>query len=143
MLVGWAILSPWSKLSGWAPGPVGDMGTGARGWILWISLGIMCADSVVSLLPVVFESILDSIPWRRTGHPNPHSDIDQAKNQETETEDRLVPNLWVIIGLLISVSIGTILVWFVFGDEGIKPWATLLGYILGGMLSIIGFVVID
>lgn len=52
MLVGWAVLSPLSKHAGWAPGPVGDMTSGARGWILWISLAIMCADSLVSLLPV-------------------------------------------------------------------------------------------
>ncbi|KAF7320213.1 hypothetical protein MKEN_00805800 [Mycena kentingensis (nom. inval.)] len=50
MIVGWGILSPISKLSGWAPGPVGDMTNGARGWILWTSLAIMCSDSLVSLM---------------------------------------------------------------------------------------------
>ena len=34
MFVAWAILSPISKHNGWAPGPVGDMTTGARGW--WV-----------------------------------------------------------------------------------------------------------
>lgn len=139
MFVGWAILGPLSKVAGWAPGPVGDMSNGARGWILWISLGIMCADSVVSLLPVAWEYVQDALkPLRRE-----YTDIDGhtlPKQQETETEDRLVPNRWVGIGLISSIVIGTFLVWIVFGNEGIKPWATLLGFILGGMLSIIGCV---
>ncbi|PPQ67518.1 hypothetical protein CVT25_006059 [Psilocybe cyanescens] len=137
MLMGWAFLSPLSKLSGWAPGPVGDMAMGARGWILWISLGIMCSDSLVSLLPVVFEYLEDGVRhWRRDY--SVVEGLGQNKNHETETEDRLVPNSWVVIGLFLSILIGTILVWVVFGNEGIKPWATLLGFILGGMLSIIG-----
>ncbi|PPQ70300.1 hypothetical protein CVT26_014585 [Gymnopilus dilepis] len=138
MFVGWAILSPLSKELGWAPGPVGDMSNGARGWILWISLGIMCADSLVSLLPVAYEYLEDAIrPWQR-GYTGARETSDQDKHHETETEDRLVPNKWVLVGLLSSVVIGTVLVWLVFGHEGIKPWATLLGFILGGMLSIIG-----
>ncbi|KDR76294.1 hypothetical protein GALMADRAFT_473281 [Galerina marginata CBS 339.88] len=139
MFVGWAILSPLSKELGWAPGPVGDMSNGARGWILWISLGIMCADSLISLLPVAFEYIDDALRFRRRGYLNIGEHDDQDKNlHETETEDRLVPGRWVFTGLFLSVAIGTVLVWVVFGNEGIKPWATLLGFILGGMLSIIG-----
>jgi len=138
--VGWGILSPLSKYMGWAPGPVGDMSNGARGWILWISLGIMCADSLVSLLPVALEYIEDALrPWRR-GYLNIGEDHTRSKNEETETEDRLVPNSWVVSGLILSITAGTILVWMVFGAEGIKPWATLLGFILGGLLSIIGYV---
>ena len=138
MLVGWAVLSPLSKLSGWAPGPVGDMSNGARGWILWVSLGIMCADSLVSLVPVAIEFITDIIWSRKKRHSalgeSPH------ENHETETEDRLVPNSWVATGLFVSVVVGTFLVWAVFGNERIKPWATLCGFVLGGLLSIIGWV---
>ena len=138
MLVGWAILSPLSKLSGWAPGSVGDMSNGARGWILWISLGIMCADSLVSLFPVAFEYVMEVVQPQRRNYTSIGENGSQTRGHETETEDRLVPNSWVLYGLLISVVVGTVLVWIVFGQEGIKPWATLLGFILGGMLSIIG-----
>ncbi|PQE26875.1 OPT oligopeptide transporter protein [Rutstroemia sp. NJR-2017a BVV2] len=48
-IVGWGILSPLAKNRGWAPGPVKDWETGSKGWIVWISLAIMLADSVVSL----------------------------------------------------------------------------------------------
>jgi hypothetical protein len=135
MLVGWAILSPLAKLSGWAPGPVGDMGNGARGWILWISLGIMCADSLVSLIPIIFEYTKDLL-YR--GKRN--DELGTKVDYETETPDRLVPLSWVISGLLASIIVGTILVWLVFGKEHIKSWATMLGFVLGGLLSIIGLV---
>ncbi|KAG2362592.1 OPT oligopeptide transporter protein-domain-containing protein [Suillus spraguei] len=136
MLVGWGILSPLSKYSGWAPGPVGDMSTGARGWILWISLAIMCADSLVSLLPVVYEYCIKLVAWYRP--TNSSDDTETHEDLEVESADRLVPTKWVIYGLIGSICAGTILVWIVFGNDGIKPWATLIGFMMGGLLSILG-----
>ncbi|KAK0193877.1 OPT oligopeptide transporter protein-domain-containing protein [Armillaria mellea] len=133
MFVGWGILSPLSRHLGWAPGPVGSMTDGARGWILWTSLAIMCADSLVSLLPVVFGYVKDVIGTNLGG--SSYSDF--KEDNECETADRLVPSSWVLIGWSISVILGTFLVWIVFGHEGIKPWATFLGFVLGGMLSIL------
>jgi uncharacterized oligopeptide transporter (OPT) family protein len=59
-IVGWGILSPLAKRNGWAPGAVDDWEAGSKGWIVWISLAIMLADSIVSLgyialLPVVMH----------------------------------------------------------------------------------------
>ncbi|KAI9808983.1 MAG: hypothetical protein M1827_007105 [Pycnora praestabilis] len=48
-IAGWGILSPLAKNKGWAPGPVSDWATGSKGWIVWVSLAIMLADSVVSI----------------------------------------------------------------------------------------------
>ncbi|KAG4418548.1 hypothetical protein IFR04_008351 [Cadophora malorum] len=48
-IVGWGVLSPLAKNRGWAPGPVDDWETGSKGWIVWVSLAIMLADSVISL----------------------------------------------------------------------------------------------
>lgn len=132
--MGWAVLSPLSKLTGWAPGPVGDMSNGARGWILWTALGIMCADSLVSLLPVALEYVNATVNLARTGY----SPLERTGTSDTEPEERLVPDRWVTVGLTSSIAIGTLLVWMVFGNEAIKPWATLLGFALGGLLSIIG-----
>jgi hypothetical protein len=133
MVVGWAILSPISKYAGWAPGPVGDMMTGARGWILWVALAIMCVDSLISLLPVILEA-MQKLLDRYNGKTTSESD------EDVETEDRLVPMKWVLWGCTISIALGTFLVWIVFGSEGIKPWATVFGFVLGGLLSLLGFV---
>ncbi|RDW72060.1 hypothetical protein BP5796_08094 [Coleophoma crateriformis] len=48
-VIGWGILSPLAKSKGWAPGPVDDWESGSKGWIVWVSLAIMLADSVISL----------------------------------------------------------------------------------------------
>lgn len=48
-VLGWAVLSPVAKTKGWAPGAIDDWETGSKGWIVWISLAIMLADSVISL----------------------------------------------------------------------------------------------
>ena len=59
-----------------------------------------------------------------------------------EPPERLVPMRWVGWGLGGSVVFGTVLVWAVFGDEGIKPWETFIGVAMGGLLSVLGYVVV-
>lgn len=53
---GWAVLSPLAASKGWAPGKVGDWKTGARGWITWISLAVMIADTGVSFIWFILQS---------------------------------------------------------------------------------------
>lgn len=132
MLVGWGILSPLAKLNGWAPGPVGSMANGSRGWILWVSLAVMCADSLVSLVPVALELVT------KTKLPAGSAEEDD----DDEPPSRLVPTTWVLAGLSGSIAIGTVLVWIVFGSNGIKAWATIIGFILGCLLSILGCVLV-
>lgn len=57
-IVGWGILSPLAKHKGWAPGPVSDWTNGSKGWIVWISLAIMLADSLVSLGWLVIRPLI-------------------------------------------------------------------------------------
>ncbi|KAI1500438.1 OPT oligopeptide transporter protein-domain-containing protein [Biscogniauxia marginata] len=53
-ILGWGILSPIAKIYGWAPGPVGDMEIGARGWLIWVSVGFLLGDAVAR---VIHESL--------------------------------------------------------------------------------------
>jgi OPT family oligopeptide transporter len=48
-IIGWGVLSPLAKHNGWAPGPVSDWTNGSKGWIVWVSLAIMLADSIINL----------------------------------------------------------------------------------------------
>jgi len=132
MLVGWGLLSPISRYYGWAPGPVDDMTTGARGWILWISLAIMTSDSLVGLIPTVWEYASKLVAG--VGHGS------DDRDSEVEMEDRLVPIQWVLWGIACCMVIGILLVRLIFGNEGIKPWATLLSFGLGALLAILGYV---
>lgn len=57
-IIGWGILSPLAKHKGWAPGPVSDWTNGSKGWIVWISLAIMLADSLISLGWLVLRPLI-------------------------------------------------------------------------------------
>ncbi|KAG9199185.1 hypothetical protein G6514_008932 [Epicoccum nigrum] len=57
-VIGWGVLSPLAKHKGWAPGPVSDWTNGSKGWIVWISLAIMLADSLISLGWLVLRPLI-------------------------------------------------------------------------------------
>lgn len=155
MVVGWAVLSPISKKSGWAPGPVSSTTNGARGWILWVALAIMIAESVISLAPITVQYVRSLIArkeeFERRAHvfATPDSpdeaaerdgyfDMPEDDEPEHEPPERLVPSSWVIVGLSASGVLGVAGVWYVFGSDGIHPWATALGLVLASVLSLIG-----
>lgn len=56
-ILGWAVLSPLAKHKGWAPGPIDDWDAGSKGWIIWVSLAIMLADSIVSLAYIAGQQV--------------------------------------------------------------------------------------
>ncbi|KMK62621.1 oligopeptide transporter, OPT family [Aspergillus fumigatus Z5] len=61
-ILGWGILSPLAKARGWAPGPVGSWEDGSKAWIVWVSLAIMLADSLVSLGWLVLKPVIANAP---------------------------------------------------------------------------------
>lgn len=61
-VLGWGVLSPLAKARGWAPGPVDSWEDGSKAWIVWISLAIMLADSIVSLGWLVAKPLVNRAP---------------------------------------------------------------------------------
>ncbi|KAG0375742.1 hypothetical protein BGX24_008706 [Mortierella sp. AD032] len=152
--VGWGILSPLATLNKWVTGPVSHS-TGARGWILWISLGVMIAESIVSLLGVVVLSLVAHhrykvrtarLAERRALLDSSSSAADRLQVEEDEDEeddedapiDQLVPlKVWVC-GLILSSVLCLFLIWVVFRDQHMPAYATLLALVLGSLLSVLG-----
>ena len=66
-ILGWAILSPYAKSQGWAPGPVEDWSEGSKGWIVWVSLAIMLADSLVNIGWLVLRPLIQNGPQWAAG----------------------------------------------------------------------------
>jgi OPT family oligopeptide transporter len=156
--VGWGILSPLATLNKWVTGPVGNSTTGARGWILWISLGVMIAESIVSLLGVVVLSLVEHRRYklraaRHAKHMNilagssssatnnnykDEDDDDDNDDDDDAPIDQLVPlKIWVC-GLILSSILCLFLIWVVFRDQHMPVYATLLALVLGSLLSILG-----
>lgn len=61
-ILGWGILSPIAKDNGWAPGAVDDWETGSKGWMLWVSLAIVLADSLINLAWLVLRPVIENGP---------------------------------------------------------------------------------
>ncbi|KAK1146539.1 OPT super [Aspergillus melleus] len=61
-VLGWGVLSPLAKARGWAPGPVDSWEDGSKAWIVWVSLAIMLADSIVSLGWLVLKPLVARAP---------------------------------------------------------------------------------
>ncbi|GAA5908348.1 hypothetical protein JCM5296_001288 [Sporobolomyces johnsonii] len=155
MLCGWAILSPLSHYSGWAPGPVSSSVNGARGWILWPALAIMCAESVMSLGLVAVSALK---PWFRRRAPSalfvgseaPHrrDSLDSMSStasfalpapsaEDLRAEDE-PPLQLVLLGVALSCLSCVLLVAYVFGEDGIRWWATVAALVLASAFSILG-----
>ncbi|KAF9184293.1 hypothetical protein BGZ51_003407 [Haplosporangium sp. Z 767] len=158
-VVGWGILSPIATLNKWVAGPVSSSTDGARGWILWVSLGVMIAESVVSLISVVILSIIVhhryKVRSKRYAERRALLEAAAALDTEAHTElyeledeedvddddapiDQLVPlKIWVC-GLILSSMLCLFLIWVVFKDQHMPMYATALALVLGSLLSVLG-----
>ncbi|KAI8343415.1 OPT oligopeptide transporter protein-domain-containing protein [Chlamydoabsidia padenii] len=140
-VVGWGILSPMAYYSGWATGPVDDWKTGSKGWILWISLGVMISESVLSLMIVTIRTIAKSISG--SSNVDQQDDVETIYQQDTTDEyedapvDQQVP-LWVTLcGLIASTLLCIALVRYVFGPDILSVPLTLLAVVVAMLLSVL------
>ncbi|KAF9438309.1 hypothetical protein BGZ76_008697 [Entomortierella beljakovae] len=151
-VIGWGVLAPVATHKGWVTGPVSSSTTGGRGWILWVSLGIMIAEAIVSLLGVVVLSLIAH--YRRKTRVRRHAErraaleaagasTDELSILEDEVQDdapidQLVPlKVWVC-GLILSSLFALLLIWIVFREDDMPAYATLVAVILGWILSVLG-----
>ncbi|KAG0093494.1 hypothetical protein BGZ93_007562 [Podila epicladia] len=157
-IVGWGILSPIVTNKKWVTGPVSSSSSGARGWILWVSLGVMIAEAVVSLLGVIVLSLIAHYRLRvreqrqkdrraaleasaaQTGASvEAFSELQLEEEDEDDAPiDQLVPLRMWVIGLILSSALCLLLIWVVFKDQHMPVYATLLAVVLGCILSVLG-----
>ncbi|GAA5901262.1 uncharacterized protein JCM6883_000156 [Sporobolomyces salmoneus] len=155
MLFGWAFLSPLSYYAGWAPGPVASTVDGARGWLLWPALAVMCAESLISvgillgtsLKPYFLRNkqsalfVAEPNTRRRDSLDSVSSDNSSILREPSAAELRAndEPSLQVVLlGITLSCVSCVVLVGIVFGSEGIAWWATIIALILASIFSILG-----
>jgi hypothetical protein len=162
-IIGWGILSPLAKSKGWAPGPVQDWATGSRGWLVWVSLAVMLADSIISLSGIVIEPVTRAA-FNKRGLRGRQSDYEPlpaeeeeeetpghfpglrrrfgARNNQDETPEKdadpsfLVPNSIVFWGLAASGVLCIVAIRVVFGQ--VPLYATVVAFLLALVLSVMG-----
>ncbi|KAI7891754.1 OPT oligopeptide transporter protein-domain-containing protein [Mucor mucedo] len=156
--VGWGILSPLAYFSGWAPGPINDWKTGSKGWILWVSLGVMISESIVSLATVLVkqaflmirsersvdtdqqEGLLGEFQndegWGDDGNETPSLPAIHSKN-DLPTHQQ-VPFYMTVTGLIASVILCIVMVKIVFGSEVMPIGMTVISIVFAMFLSVLG-----
>ncbi|KAF7730159.1 hypothetical protein EC973_002767 [Apophysomyces ossiformis] len=156
-VVGWGILSPIAYYAGWAPGPISDWKTGSKGWILWVSLGVMVAESIVSLGIVVFRAVAkatkkDDDLDRSMYHAMPTTADDAsiaeeeiAREWSDEDEeihdapsDQLVPSWVTVVGLIASTILCIAMITLIFGTDVLPTSMSLLAIVIAMFLSVLG-----
>ncbi|SGZ49032.1 CIC11C00000002384 [Sungouiella intermedia] len=144
-ILGWGILAPLAKYLKWAPGPIDDWVTGGQGWILWLSLSVMIADSLVSFVVVTIKSLsgLRSVSIRPSQETQPLLSDEENASTSTKTSfidvaaDHLISNRVTIGGLVLSSAICVWAVRSVFGSL-VPLYATFVAIILALFFSILG-----
>ncbi|GAA6040286.1 hypothetical protein JCM8097_009401 [Rhodosporidiobolus ruineniae] len=152
MLTGWLILSPLSHSYGWAPGPVSSTADGARGWILWPALAIMTAESILSVGLVAADPLKPYFASReraravfvsseRGAESDDEGDEEEApagvKAMRSKADEE--PNMRVVLGgMALSCVACIVLVAGVFGEDGIRWWATVVALVLASVFAVLG-----
>ncbi|KAJ2126137.1 OPT super [Coemansia sp. RSA 720] len=132
--VGWGVLSPVAKHEGWAPGDVLDWKTGSRGWILWVSLAVMIAESTVSL-GIVSTNEVVALAGRIRRSRNQSEDTDVDTDAETVNAQFLVPGWITWGGLAVSTLVCMGIVKALFD---VPMYDTLLAVALALPLAVLG-----
>ena len=143
MFLAWGILSPLAKRKGWAPGEVSDGATGAKGWILWPALAILLAEALISLGSVALSSVLAKAKAKRRSKALEEEEHlvarrEDAEEQVEEKEEDEPSNTLVLAGFGFSCISCVVLVGYIFGNEGIRWWATIIALFLASIFSILG-----
>ncbi|KAK2810109.1 hypothetical protein FQN50_003304 [Emmonsiellopsis sp. PD_5] len=164
-ILGWGILSPLAKNRGWASGPVDDWENGSKGWIVWVSLAIMLADSIISLGWLMLRPIVTYGPalflklqhnaarrnsWRGLFNRSPQSDYTPIHHQQSSSNpthddndnddappSQLISTRTVLILLPLTLVLNVICMHISFGNL-ITPALSILATFLALFLSIMG-----
>ncbi|OJD16654.1 hypothetical protein AJ78_03206 [Emergomyces pasteurianus Ep9510] len=159
-ILGWGILSPLAKHRGWAPGLVDSWEDGSKGWIVWVSLAIMLADSIINLGwliarpfvtygPDILINLVYNITrkdfWldvfkpasRRTGYSaiSPPNVKDNRGDDAPPSE--LISTGTVLILLPLTLILNVICMHISFGNL-ITPALSILATLLALFLSVMG-----
>jgi OPT family oligopeptide transporter len=129
-ILGWGILAPLAMANGWAPGEISDWKAGGRGWILWISLGIMLADCLVGLTVVTVTTLININRHRYEAIGG------EDKEEEDAPEDQRVSSKVTFAGLVASSLLCIMAVKIVF--DGIPLYAIVVAIVIALVLSVLG-----
>eukprot|EP00656_Telonema_subtile_P002509 TRINITY_DN11115_c0_g1_i1.p1 TRINITY_DN11115_c0_g1~~TRINITY_DN11115_c0_g1_i1.p1 ORF type:complete len:528 (-),score=107.01 TRINITY_DN11115_c0_g1_i1:8-1591(-) len=120
-VLAWAVMGPLAKQRGWAPGEVSSWHDGAQGWLVWLSIGLMLAESLTSLA-------LASCTRASAAAVSSEGCVDQAPAQEQ------VPQSWYLAGLFGSVALALPILSSLFS---LPVWQGCVGVLLSCLVTVL------
>ncbi|EDO19451.1 hypothetical protein Kpol_1002p99 [Vanderwaltozyma polyspora DSM 70294] len=169
-ILGWGVLAPLAHYKGWVSRDTDfhDWENGVYGWLIWSSLAIMVADSVVGFITLTVRSLVrfmlvddrvslineawedscqsmlleeeDMINRKNSVCGGLHNTV-KLMSAETDNEvspKHLVAYTTVISGLIISSIICVVIIIYIFGVDIIPIYAMVSALLLALLLSILG-----
>eukprot|EP01127_Copromyxa_protea_P015255 TRINITY_DN435_c0_g1_i1.p1 TRINITY_DN435_c0_g1~~TRINITY_DN435_c0_g1_i1.p1 ORF type:complete len:657 (+),score=104.12 TRINITY_DN435_c0_g1_i1:100-2070(+) len=130
-VIGWGVLAPTAQYVGWAPGKTSSFSDGAQGWLLWISLAVMMAESVSSLFVLIFKWIGHRIVIYRS-----KKDAYLDDEADPATPEQQVPTWWWATGLVFASALAVVCTWGIFRDR-IPFYQPIIGVFLSLLVSVL------
>ncbi len=107
-IVAWGILGPLAQNFDWAPGKVMSTADGPRGWLLWIGVAVMVAESLTTLL-LSWRTVLQAFSWVKQRRRN----VKDARTAAASA-DSSIPKQWWLGGLCAAASAAIVVAWLFF-----------------------------
>lgn len=144
-VLGWGVLSPLAKYKRWAPGDTASWDDGSKGWIVWVSLSIMLADSVINLAWLIAKPIITStklreiirgrIGFKEAVQSAQHHGLDD--DEDDVPSQHLISTRTVLILLPATLVLNVVCIHLAFPGTITLP-LTLLATLLALILSVMG-----
>jgi OPT family oligopeptide transporter len=137
-VLGWAIIGPIVQLNHWVSGDIMHF-NGVRGWVLWVGVSIMTADSLMTLIFSLktiilgfWSLVMGFVHFLKVFTKEGLNYF--ANDIVGKEEDGSVPNYWWLSGLFASTVLLSIIGHFVFHIQFYFVWISIP---LSALLSIV------
>lgn len=125
-VLAWGYLGPRARSHGWANGPIFDFEHGAQGWVLWVSIGLMVAESLSSFAVSVCEQSFNSL--KQSAKERDSDDVEIAPPSQ------LVPTSMWLAGLGAAAALSAAVLSPMFD---LPVWQILVGVALSCLVALL------
>jgi OPT family oligopeptide transporter len=142
-ILAWGILAPIALSRGWVTDPTSWSSNGGLGWILWVSLAMLFAESLTSISLLSYSYMRDMwIKYRRNSHEHSGEDVDadfppaRHEPRDPAPEEEQVQRWVWMSGLALSSLVCVVIFSTVFSIPVYEPIVALIVALLVSVISV-------
>lgn len=131
-VIAWGMLGPLAKSQGWIAGSENSWGSaGVHGWLLWVSIGLMLAESMTSGVMILVSECRQAAATIKRSVSQDYVEGDAV---EVASQSELVPTAWWTSGLFASLVLAILVISPTFD---IPPWQTAFAVLLSCLVAVL------